>query len=181
MRWLAFAFLVASSAAQGQVEPANGVLLVAKPGLLDPNFRQTVVLVTQAADASTVGVILNRPTPRKHEKTGAAIYSGGPVMREVLVALFRSERAPEASAFHVLKGVYLSMHPQNIEMLLEKRGERHRLFAGFAGWAPGQLESEMQRDGWYLLPASAEIVFRTDTAGMWDELVRKARGRVATR
>ena len=180
MRWLAFAFLVTVSAAQGQ-EPANGILLVAKPGLVDPNFRRTVVLVTQAADASTVGVILNRPTARKHETTGEVIYSGGPVMREVLLALFRAERAPEASAFHVLNGVYLSMHPRNIEMLLQKRGERYRLFAGFAGWAPGQLESEMRRDGWYMLPASAELVFRADTAGMWEELVRKARGRVATR
>jgi putative transcriptional regulator len=180
MRWLAFAFLVALSAVQGQ-EPANGILLVAKPGLVDPNFRQTVVLVTQAADASTVGVILNRPTTRKHEQTGEVIYTGGPVMREVLVALFRAERAPEGSAFHVLNGVYLSMHPQNIEMLLQKRGEQYRLFAGFSGWAPGQLESEMQRDGWTMLPATADIVFRADTAGLWEELVRKARGRVASR
>ena len=180
MRWLAFALLFTVSAALGQ-EPANGILLVARPGLIDPNFRQTVVLVTQAADASTVGVILNRPTARRHEKTGEVIYSGGPVMREVLLAVFRAERAPEASAFHVLQGVYLTMHPQNIEMLLQKRGERYRLFAGFAGWAPGQLESEMQRDGWYMLPASAELLFRADTAGMWEELVRKARGRVATR
>ena len=181
MRWLFFACLLVSSLAQGQVEPANGILLVAKPGLLDPNFRQTVVLVTQAADASTVGVILNRPTARKHEKTGEVVYFGGPVMREVLVALFRSERVPTGSAFHVLKGVYLTMHQQNIEMLLATRGERYRLYAGFSGWAPGQLESEMQRDGWYMLPANADLVFRADTAGMWDELVRKARGRVATR
>jgi len=168
--------------AWAQVEPANGILLVAKPGLVDPNFRQTVVLVTQAADASTVGVILNRPTARKHEQTGEVVYSGGPVMREVLVALFHSESAPAGSVFHVLKDVYLSMDPRNIEMLQQQqRGERYRLFAGFAGWAPGQLESEMRRDGWYVLPATADLVFRADTAGMWDELVRKARGRVATR
>ena len=178
---LSLALCAALAAAQPQAEPANGVLLVAKPGLIDPNFRQTVVLVTQAADASTVGVILNRPTARKHEQTGEIVYTGGPVMREVLVALFHTERAPEGSVFHVLKDVYLSMDPRNIEMLLQTRGERYRLFAGFAGWAPGQLESEMQRDGWYVLPASADLVFRSDTAGMWDELVRKARGRVATR
>jgi putative transcriptional regulator len=169
--------LCAALAAAQQPDPANGILLVAKPGLLDPNFRQTVVLVTQAADGSTVGVTLNRPTTRKHEQTGEVVYSGGPVMREVLVALFRAERTPEAPAFHVLKDVYLSMHPQNIEMSARNR----RLFAGFSGWAPGQLESEMRRDGWYLLPATAEILFRADTAGLWEELVRKARGRVATR
>jgi putative AlgH/UPF0301 family transcriptional regulator len=79
------------------------------------------------------------------------------------VPLFRPPPAPEGSAFHVLNGVYLSMHPQNIEMLLQKRGEHYRLFAGFSGWAPGQL------------------VFRADTSGLWEELVRKARGRVASR
>ena len=182
MKWLlCFLLMITPAAAQPQSEPANAILLIAKPELLDPNFRETVVLVTQATDASTVGVILNRPTARKHENTGEVIYSGGPVMREVLVALFQVERAPEGSVFHVLKDVYLSMDPRNIEMLLQQRGERHRLFAGFAGWAPGQLESEMQRDGWYMLPANADLLFRADTAGMWEELVRKARGRVATR
>ena len=100
--------------------------------------------------------------------------------REVLVALPRRARA-RGLAFHVLNDIYLSMHPQNIEMLLQQRGEHYRLFAGFSGWAPGQLESEMRRDGWYMLPATADIVFRADTAGLWEELVRKARGRVATR
>ena len=170
-----------STGAQTQHEPPNGVLLVAKPGLADPNFRETVVLASQTADGGTVGVILNRPTPRKHDKTGDAVGFGGPVMREVLVALYRAERAPEAAAFHVLNGVYLTMHPQNIDPLLETRGERYRLFAGFSGWAPGQLESELARDGWFVLPASADLVFREDTSGLWDELVRKARGRVAMR
>jgi putative transcriptional regulator len=157
------------------------VLLVAKPGLSDANFRETVVLATQALDGSTVGVILNRPLERKHEKTGDTVYFGGPVMREVLVALYRSDRTPDASAFHVLKGVYLTMHPDNIERLLAKRGQGYRLYAGFAGWAPGQLESELAREGWYVQPARADLVFRKDTSGMWEELVRKARGRVAMR
>ena len=172
--WLAF--VTALLVAQPQAEAPNSLLLVAKPSLTDPNFRETVVLVTQAADASTVGVILNRATKRKH-KTGEPIGFGGPVMREVLVTLFRAERAPQAPAFHVLKGVYLSMHPQNIEMPARNR----RLFAGFSGWAPGQLETEFAREGWFVLPASEELLFRNDTAGMWEELVRKARGRVAMR
>jgi putative transcriptional regulator len=162
-------------------EPANGVLLVAKPSLVDPNFRETVVLVTQTADASTVGVILNRPTSMKHDKTGETLHFGGPVMREVMVALWRSERAPEAAAFHVLKGVYLTMHPRNIDALEMEAQTSYRLFMGFAGWAPGQLESELARDDWFVLPASAEVIFRKNTSGMWEELVRKARGRVATR
>ena len=156
-------------AVQLQLEPPNGVLLVAKPGMLDPNFRETVVLAHQTADGSTVGVVLNRP--------GEPLAYGGPVMREIPVILFRSAHPPEAPAFHVLQGIYLSMHPQNVEKFVENR----RLFGGFAGWAPGQLESELARDGWFVLPASAELVFRQDTKGLWEELVRKAQGRVAMR
>jgi putative transcriptional regulator len=105
-------------------------------------------------------------------------------MREVLVALFSSERAPQAAAFHVLKGIYLTMHPGNLEKLFEDAAARargYRLFTGFAGWAPGQLEAELARNDWFVLPASAGLVFRSDTSGMWEELVRKARGRVAIR
>jgi putative transcriptional regulator len=177
MKWLLLLFLASTPVA---AQP-NAILLVAKPDLVDPNFRQSVVLVTQADDGSTVGVILNRPTAANHPQTGEPLYSGGPVMREVTVALFRAEQPPPASAFQVLNGIYLSMHPQNLEPLLARRAGDYRLYAGFAGWAPGQLQSEMRRDGWYVMPASAELLFRKDTAGMWDELVRKARGRVAFR
>jgi putative transcriptional regulator len=172
---LLLALLAAPAWAQ-QGERPNAILLIAKPDLADPNFSRTVVLVTQASDGGTVGVILNRPLGRTHT-SGAQIFLGGPVMQEIVVALFRAERAPAAPAFHVLKGVYLSMHPGNVDPLLEApAGRRYRLYMGFSGWAPGQLESEMQRDGWYVLPASEEIIFRADTAGLWDELVEKARG-----
>jgi len=184
---LAAALSFAGGAVAQQAGPANGLFLVAKPGLIDPNFRQTVVLVTQTEDYSTVGVIINRPTDLKVEvllREGApathykdVVFAGGPVMREVLVALFRSDSAPQAPAFHVLKDLYLSMHPQNLQALLERDGARYRLYAGFSGWAPRQLESEMMRDGWYILPADVETVFRKDMSGVWQELVQRAEKR----
>jgi len=153
----------------------NAVLLVAKPGMADPNFRETVVLVTQTPDASTVGVILNRPTSRKHETSGEPVREGGPVMREVLVALFRAEHEP-ASSFQLLQGVYLSMHPDNIDGLLAPPARDRRLFAGFAGWGPGQLQGELARDAWFVLPANMDLLFRNDTRSLWRELVNKASG-----
>lgn len=172
MNWLVAALIAMSP------EAPNAVLLIAKPGMADPNFRETVVLVTQTPDASTVGVILNRPTQRQHPASGEAVQEGGPVMREVLVALFRAEREPQA-AFAVLPGVYLSMHPENIDGLLAAPARQRRIFAGFAGWAPGQLQNELARDAWYVLPASMDLIFRSDTATLWRELVDRAKGRVA--
>ena len=166
--------VLATLAAAQPAERPNAVLLVAKPSLTDPNFRETVVLVTQTPEAQTVGVILNRPTDRK--MSGNPVFFGGPVLRETIVALFRSSEPPGSPAFHVLQGVYLTLHPQNIEQLLARPGQRFRLYAGFSGWAPGQLESELARDGWYVLPASEKLLFRKDTTGMWGELLEKARG-----
>jgi len=164
--------LVALGAAAQQDLPPNGLLLIAKPGLDDANFGRSVVLVTQATDYSTLGVILNRPTSVRYQ--GQPIRAGGPVLREVVVALFRSEETPKDAAFHVLKNVYLSMHPQIVDALVADEKARYRLYSGFSGWAPRQLESEFGRDGWYVLPADEATVFRKDTRGLWEELVARA-------
>lgn len=180
---LVLGLLPAAAAAQ-QPAPPNSLLLIAKPTLADPNFARTVVLVTQAEDASTVGVILNRPLQEKlqaflpQDLSGEyykdRVFQGGPVMRRVILSVFRSATAPQAPAFPVLKGVYLTMHPANIRALLADPASQYRIYAGFSGWAPNQLQSEFMRDGWYVLPADAETVFRRNTEGMWEEMIRRA-------
>jgi putative transcriptional regulator len=183
---LALILLLAPTCARAQqLLPANGVLLVAKSSLTDPNFSRTVVLVTQTEDGGTVGVIINRPTTLRISQflsedlpTGnyrEPVFFGGPVMLNALVALFRSETPPTAPAFHVLKDVYLTMHPDNIESLLKDTAARYRIYAGFSGWVPRQLESEMMRDGWYFLPADEATIFREKLDGLWEELVELAR------
>jgi len=133
-----------------------------------------------------VGVILNRPSMQQlvdiaPNWPGAVdfkqpIYSGGPVMRQVLVALFESKEEPKARAFRVLPNLYLSMHPGNLEPLVARPPARLRLYAGFSGWAPRQLESEVDRGTWFMLRATEDVIFRKDTTGMWQELVEKAQG-----
>jgi len=164
----------------------NGILLVAKPGMLDPNFRETVVAVTRAADGSTIGVILNRPTDKRladllPDWGGAGrfpqpLYAGGPVMQQVVIALFAAKKAPKEAAFAVLPGIYLTLHPRNIEALLSSPTDRARLFAGFSGWAPRQLEAEMSSGSWYAVRATEGLLFRKDTSRLWRELVDQASG-----
>ena len=169
-----------------RADPLPAIVLVAKPGLLDPNFRETVVLVARTEGAQTLGVILNRPTELKladlWQGNASAdgytdrVFFGGPVLNRTLVALFRSPTPPGAPAFEVLSHVYLSMHPDNLEHLLAQKTATYRLYAGFSGWAPRQLEGEIEREGWYVLPAREDMLFRKDTAGMWLELVEQANG-----
>lgn len=183
--WLLAVLLLPGWAGAQQNLPANGVFLVAKPALTDPNFERAVVLVTQTEDGSTVGVIVNRPTVLKlsqflsgefqTDNYREPIFFGGPVMRQALVSLFRSDTPPEQAAFHVLKDVYLTMHPDNIGKLLADPKARYRIYAGFSGWAPRQLESEFMRDGWYLLPADAATAFSEKTDDLWDRLVERAK------
>jgi len=169
---------------QSEARP-NAVFLVAKTTIRDPNFSQTVVLATQTPDAHTIGVILNRPSPLKlsqfypegvpTQNYKDVVYFGGPVMRQTIVALFRSELPPAAAAFHVLPGLYLTMHPRNVERLLASPDTPpYRLYAGFSGWSPGQLKGELERDGWYVVPADMATVLRKDPAGLWKELHDRA-------
>ena len=173
--------------AQPQASRPNGIFLIAKPELADPNFRRTVVLVTQTENAETIGVIINRPTKIKlaellPDDPAAAnyrdpVYSGGPVMQHVLIAVFRSATPPPAPAFQARRGLYLSMHPDNRKALLAAPGAQYRFYAGFSGWVPRQLEAELARDDWYVLPADADILFRKDMDSVWEELLRRAMAR----
>jgi putative transcriptional regulator len=159
-------------AAAPQDEAPNAVLLVERPEMRDPNFARTVVLATRAGEGTTVGVILNRPTTLTYE--GRPLAFGGPVLPASRIALFAAPVPPAAASFHVLPQVYLSMHPQALEAVLRQRGARVRLYAGFAAWAPGQLQHELDQESWYVLPAEESLLFRETTQGLWEELVARA-------
>jgi len=172
-RALAALALACAHAFAQDAPPANGVLLVARPGMADPRFARTVVLVTQAQEGHTLGVVLNRPTSARHEDR--PLWYGGPVLERSIVALFAADAPPAATAFHVLKGVYLTMQPRTIAALLGGES-RYRLYSGFSAWAPGQLERELGERAWYVLPAEERTLFRESMEGLWEELVAKAQG-----
>lgn len=179
------ALLGSAPLASGQgSETPNGVFLVAAPLLVDSNFRHSVVLVTQGADGSTVGFIVNRPGHRSLAQIlpdnevlkpfTEPVYLGGPVQTAGLFAVFRAkENTP--GTLRVLDDVFFALDPVVVEKLLHAPPQRVRFFTGFSGWAPGQLASELERGGWYVLNADAETVFRKDMEGLWEELLVRAR------
>ncbi len=177
----------AATAAQGAPGP-SALLLVAKPGMPDPRFRESVILVTRTPGAETFGVILNRPTKlrakdllpdKPSDGYRDRIYFGGPVMSQAIVVLFKSAGAPAGHSLHVLDELFLSLDPEVIEPLLAKGAPRLRVFAGFSGWAPGQLERELESDSWYVVPASEALLFRRDTSTLWQELLERSRRKTA--
>jgi putative transcriptional regulator len=163
-------------------ESARTLILVARPGLPDPNFRETVVLVTQDDHAAATGVIINRPTDRslaqllpgeRFKRFNEPVLFGGPVAANELFAVFSADRDPGQS-ISMLPGLYLAMRPDTIDALIGNPPQRIRFFSGYSGWAPGQLRAELERGDWLAVDAEADVVFRKDYSNLWQEMVRRA-------
>ena len=177
------ALLALSAPAQAQAL-SKAVFLVARPGMPDPNFRETVVLIVQAeGGGEATGVIINRPTNRslaellpseRFESFTDPIFFGGPVAQQGLFALFQSDKYSGA-AIPMLPGVWFAVLPDSVDSLLGKPPARIRFFSGYSGWAPGQLQSELDRGDWLVVDADGKTPFLKDTSRVWQDMVRRAR------
>jgi putative transcriptional regulator len=179
---LAATALLWLSPAEAQ-EASRTLFLVAKPGLPDPNFRESVVLVTQNESGETAGVIINRPTHRslasilpgeRFRRFTEPVFFGGPVMSQGIFAVYRAEKRA-GDSLTLLPGVYLSLQAATLDELIQKPPPRIRFYSGLCGWAPGQLQAEIGRGDWFVLDADADTVFTSDTTGLWSRLLRLAR------
>ena len=158
--------------------PARGMFLVAEPDLRDPNFARSVVLLIDYGEHGANGVIVNRRTearltdllPEIEEKKGAEgrVFLGGPVSPEGVLVLLRSGEPPEGSQ-PVFADVYASARRDLLEQLIQGGGT-FRVYAGHAGWAPGQLDWEILRGGWALVPADADAVFDEEPNEVWNRM-----------
>jgi putative transcriptional regulator len=171
--------------AQQGVSLANGVFLVAKPMLIDSQFRETVVLITELeAGSGPIGVIINRPLDIRLSKLISGIhipasfdhgYGGGPVALTQLFFLLHSHEQP-AHSVPVLADVYLSGDRRLLESVMRgnTKVSAFHAYVGYSGWAPEQLQLEIASGGWYVMQADAETIFRTDSSKIWPELMRRA-------
>jgi len=163
----------------------KGVFLVATPSLLDPSFRETVVLICNHGEEGTLGLIMNRPThyplsdvfPNISGLKGFShtLFEGGPVQPQSLLMLFRTDTGSEKTQ-SLLDGVFWGGDPSMIASMVENpHPERQfRVFFGYAGWSRSQLEQEINGEFWTTVPASAEIIFEHDPTTLWKELLDKS-------
>jgi putative transcriptional regulator len=154
-------------------------LLVAAPELLDPNFVRTVVLLVEHSDQGAFGLVLNRLTTMPLEQAWqqvkdspcaaeAVLRLGGPCEGPLMVLHNR----PQWHDKEVLPGLFFSVSPENIEPLVTENNGPALFFAGYAGWGPGQLESELEAGGWLTAPTTAEEVLSGDET-LWERTVRR--------
>lgn len=170
--------------AQSRPETARSFLLVAHPDLGDPNFSGTVVLVMRPDDGGPLGLILNRPTgtllseiypdrTELQERTDM-LFFGGPVEPDALLFAFRSATQP-AKGVNVADDIYVSGFSGVLDELLrqpEKAAEQ-RFFAGYAGWARGQLEAEIAQGGWHVLPLDTGVIFEMNPLTLYEQMLHR--------
>lgn len=175
---LAFLCCVAALGASADDAPAMGKLLVATEEVQGPVFAETVILLLHYDERGALGLVINRPmqaTPqeilpdlRGIDDYQGTLYWGGPVRMSVMRALLRSDMPPD-DAMPVFDTVYRvpmddALPPDAMS------SEKLRFFVGYAGWAPGQLERELQFGSWHVLPATEDAVFTDDPEKIWMRL-----------
>ena len=183
----------ASSATTVQHGPGRqvsaGKFLVANRSLRDPSFAKTVVLLTDYGDNGAMGLIINRATtvrlaevlPEAEELQDRpdTIYIGGPVARNGMILLIRTEEAPKNTR-RVLDGLYLSTSRTVLEtMISEGDSESFRVYSGHSGWGPGQLEDEIAQGAWHIVPADTRTVFDPELGEVWQRLIDRTQMRFA--
>ena len=161
----------------------RGHLLVASPGLLDPNFHRTVVLVTEHNEDGAAGLVINRPSPvavaaavpqlESLVDADEQVWVGGPVQPDAVLVLGEFIDPDDAAVplFSSL-GFPSLEEPEEVVSLTTRR----RVFAGCAGWGAGQLEAEIANEDWIIEPALPDDAFTDDPDELWGDVLRRKGG-----
>jgi putative transcriptional regulator len=167
-----------------------GRLLVASPTLEDENFRRTVILMLDHGDDGALGLVVNRPMPvdvatvlpawQPYTTAPGRLFRGGPVQLDSalgLVALPGNDGEPVGVRLLIgsIGLVDLDAPPEVIASGLAGL----RIFAGYAGWSTGQLESEIAEGAWYVVDSEPRDAFTDNPEQLWREVLRRQRGRLA--
>jgi len=162
--------------------PAQGRLLVATKKLQDPRFKEAVVFLVQYSSSGAMGLIINRPSKVRLadvlmdlpalKKRQDVVFYGGPVEGRRMFLLIRSSSMVNESV-KVLGDIHMSTSKTILEHLIaEKVSIPFRSYAGYAGWAPGQLDAEIAHGDWQVAKADAQIIFEQNPALLWPRLIR---------
>jgi putative transcriptional regulator len=170
-------------------EARAGMLLVATPALLDPNFVDTVVLLLDVDENGALGVVLNRPSAVPVADVlgdwgdivaePEVLFHGGPVSTEGALAVAQLSSADDAPVgFREVVGQLGVMDLDTPVELVNGSIAGMRIFAGYAGWGDGQLAAEIEEGSWYVVPAEAGDVFGAPD-GLWTRVLRRQPGELA--
>lgn len=166
----------------------DGKLLVAMPGMGDPRFEKSVILICAHSAEGAMGLIVNRPSPdlsfqglleqlaipRAPQGRDIRVHVGGPVERGRGFVLHSRDYAGGPATMQVSGSFGMTATLDILEALAKGNGpERALLALGYSGWGPGQLETEIKANGWLIGDAPEDLVFSSDNAGKWVGALRQ--------
>jgi putative transcriptional regulator len=178
---------VALQAPHSRRQLANGATLVASREITDPNFRETVIVLIHFGEDGALGVIINRPTrvpvdavlestPDGLQGQRHTVYLGGPVGLSSIRVIVRTDQ--DAAGLHpIIDGLYVLEDAGVLARLLSApRPPPLRFYAGYAGWAPGQLETEVLRGDWFVIAGDPQMPFTAAPESLWRDLIEALAG-----
>jgi len=172
---------------RGGMDSLAGQLLIAAPTLHDPNFRRTVVLIAAHSEDGALGFVLNRPTDAVVSDVvdelaaitdgDEVIHVGGPVAPGGVIVLGEFDD-PGLVGVQIDGDLGLPASDADLEQL-GAGVRRARVFAGHAGWGPGQLEAELEQEDWIVAPMASDDLFEEPSDGLWEQLLERMGGAYA--
>ena len=172
------AFVSINGIAAQAPQTHTGVFLVATPQLHGTGFQQSVILITHYSEQGATGLTINRPSDiplrrafpsvRQLQQNNEPLFLGGPVNQSAVFVLTRTN-SPIENMRHIVDDIYFTAgHYIQTDIL----SLRSRVFAGYAGWAPGQLQHEIDRGDWLIVHTNADIIFADDLDTLWADLFK---------
>jgi putative transcriptional regulator len=162
---------------------AKGKFLIASREMADPRFEEAVILLIKYdREEGAMGLIINLPSKTPLSKLlpdikelrddKEKVFIGGPVELDRVFIAARSAVPPEAS-FHVLGNTYIISDMGTFRKMLSRhrKGDRFRIFAGYAGWGAGQLEGEVAAGQWRVMAAEGKYIFDVEPSLLWQRLI----------
>jgi len=171
--------------------PTKGRLLVATPPLEDANFDRTVIYVLEHHDDGAIGVVINRPSIEALDEpldrwielqtVPSSVFVGGPVEDTALIALAETPEPLEENGDYLspIHGTIASADLTADPALVAPEVRSVRVFRGYAGWGPGQLEGEIDAGAWLVLDSEPGDVFSHEPDELWRTVLRRQPGRLA--
>jgi putative transcriptional regulator len=179
---LLLAPVVCRAQSQSPADLAQGKILVAPRDSPDPHFANSVILLARYSPGGALGLMLQYKSDLSLKKIPALtglgnrtdpVFIGGPVELPSVLMLERSEKEPPSALLVIGHLFLLAAEPAILSDLHEKPASDLRVFIGYSGWGPGQLEREVRLHGWYIFQYDESLIFDPHPETLWERMVEK--------